>query len=192
MLVELVIHAIAGTANPDEQTMVMLKEKNGERILPIITSTRRATMLMMRKHLDVGVPIPLPLSPADIGIQMMQQFGIKLTRVELTALKDGMFFSRVVAEREGVEQIVDFCQGPDGLVMAAVARCPIFVDEELMDAQYMRPTGANSFALNINTISRQMLEDALKNAVENENYEVASRLRDELAKRTPEQDPPTA
>ena len=50
MLVELVIHAIAGTANPDEQTMVMLKEKNGERILPIITSTRRATMLMMRKH----------------------------------------------------------------------------------------------------------------------------------------------
>lgn len=172
--------------------MVMLKEKNGERILPIITSTRRASMLMVRKQFDVGVPIPLPLSPVDIGIQMMKQFGIKVTRVELTALKDGMFFSKVVAEREGVEQVVDYCQGPDGLVMAVAARCPIFVDEELMNAQYMRPTGANSFALNINTISRQMLEDALKNAVENENYEVASRLRDELAKRTPEQDPPTA
>jgi protein-arginine kinase activator protein McsA len=46
-------------------------------------------------------------------------------------------------------------------------------------------TGQNSFALSISVLSRQMLEDALQHAVEHENYEVASQLRDELAKRTP-------
>lgn len=163
--------------------MVLLKEKDGERILPIMTSSRRAMRLVMRRQL--GIRIPLPLSPADISCQLMQKFGIRLVRVELTAIKDGAFFSRVVAERDGEEQVVDFCQAPDGLIMATAAGCPILIEEELLEAQYMHPTGTNSFALNINTLSRQMLEDALKHAVETENYEAASHLRDELAKRTP-------
>lgn len=168
--------------------MVILKEKDGDRILPIVTSTRRAMTLLMRKHF--GLPLPLPISPADIGCQMLFKFGIRLARVELTAIKDGVFISRVVAERDGEEHTVDFCQAPDGLIMAVTANCPIMIDEELLEAQYMRPTGENSFALNINTLSRKMLEDALQHAVEMENYEAASRLRDELAKRTPEPENP--
>ena len=47
----------------------------------------------------------------------------------------------------------------------------------------MRKVGENAYALNLNTLSVQMLEDALKHAVEEENYEVASKLRDELQRR---------
>ena len=57
------------------------------------------------------------------------------------------------------------------------------IEEELFQAQYLHKIGENSFAININTFSRQMLESALTQAVESENYEAASRLRDELAKR---------
>lgn len=163
--------------------MVLLKEKDGERVLPIMTSTRRATRLVLRKQMPF--PMVLPFSPADISCQIMKQFGIRLTRVELTAIRDGMFLSRVVAERAGEEHVVDYCQAPDGLIMAVTSGCPIFIEEELLEAQYMHPTGENSFALNINSLSRKMLEDALQHAVETENYEAASRLRDELAKRTP-------
>ena len=49
----------------------------------------------------------------------------------------------------------------------------------------MRQTGENVYALNIKTLSRQMLEDALNDAVQSENYEAASYLRNELAKRPP-------
>ena len=163
--------------------MLILREKGGDRILPILTSTRRALTLQMRNKLPL--PMPVPLSVADVCYQMMRKFGIHLTRIELCAIKDATFFCKVVGEREGEEKVVDFCMAPDALVLAVTANCPIMIEQELFEAQYMHKTGENSFAININTLSRQMLEDALQHAIENENYEAASQLRDELAKRTP-------
>ena len=93
-----------------------------------------------------------------------------------------------MAERDGEERVLEFCQATDGLVMAMSAMCPIMIEEELLAAQYMHRTGEHSYALNINTLTRQMLEEALQHAVATENYEAASKLRDELAKRTPQQD----
>lgn len=188
MFKELIIHAIAGTSPDETQSMVILKERDGERILPIITSARRASVLLARHQF--GMPLPFPISPADIGCQMLHKFGIHLERVELTNVKDGTFICRVIAEGQGEEHVVEFCNAPDGLIMAVSANCPIVIDEELLEAQYLRPTGKDSYAMNINVLSRQMLEKALQHAVDIENYEAASRLRDELAKRTPESDKP--
>lgn len=175
---------MAGASSDGERAMLLLKEKEGERVLPVMMSTRRAVLLMMRSKLPL--PMPIPMTVADMSHQLMSKFGIRITRVELTAVKDGTFFSRVVGERDGEEKEVDFCQAPDGLVMAMTALCPILIEEELLEAQYMHKMGDNTFAININTMSRSMLEDALRHAVESENYEAASHLRDELAKRSPE------
>ena len=186
MQIELEIHAVAGTATDSDRSMLLLKEKGGDRILPIMMSTRRALTLMMRSK--VPLPMPVAASVADASHLLMLRFGVHLKYVELTTIKDAMFFCRIVAEREGEEKAVDFCQATDGLILATTAVCPIMIEEELMAAQYMKKTGENTFAININTLTRQMLEDALKHAVESENYEVASHLRDELAKRTPQQE----
>ena len=179
--VELFIHAIARTSSDDSQSVLRLKEKKGERILPIITTYHKAVRMMAGSQ--IAEFMLLPMSPADIGSQLMKKFGIRLTSVELTSLQDGKFICAVRAERDGEVQSLDFCKAEDALIMAISAGCPIMIDEKLLEAQYMHPTGENSFALNISTLSRQMLEDALKYAVENEKYEIASRLRDELAKR---------
>lgn len=164
--------------------MVLLKEKNGERILPMMMSTKRAVTLMMRTK----VPLPMPVATTipDAAILMMRKFDVQLTRVVLTAIKDGTFFCQIHADREGEEKKLEFCPAADGIVLAIAARCPIMIEEELLEAQYMHKTGENSFAININTLTRRMLEEALQHAVESENYEAASRLRDELAKRSAE------
>jgi len=174
---------VAGLSSDGDRSMVVLKEKNGDRILPVMTSTRRAFTLQMRKKLPFTVPVPL--SVADVSCLMMRKFGIRLSRIELVSINNGTFFCKTVAERDGEEQVVDFCMAPDALVLAVTANCPIMIEEELFAAQYMKKVGENSFAINISTFSREMLEDALKHAVENENYEAASQLRDELARRTP-------
>lgn len=164
--------------------MVLLKEKDGERILPMMMSTKRAVTLMMRTK----VPLPMPVATTipDAAILMMGKFNVRLTRVVLTAIKDGTFICQIHAERDGEEKMLEFCPAADGLVLATSAMCPIMIEEELLEAQYMHKTGENSFAININTLTRKMLEEALQHAVENENYEAASRLRDELAKRSTE------
>ena len=96
-----------------------------------------------------------------------------------------------MGEQDGVEKQLDFLPANDGIVLATMAPCPILIEDELLEAQYLHKTGENTFAININTLTREMLEDALKHAVESENYEAASQLRDELAKRTKEEDETT-
>ena len=165
------------------QTMLILKEKGGERILPILMSKRRAVLLKIRKSTPFLWPIPM--SVADIGNQLMAKFEVHLKRIVINGITDGTYYCQVVAERDGEEQVVNVCKATDGIEMATVAGCPILIEEELFQAQYLHKIGENSFAININTFSRQMLESALTQAVEAENYEAASRLRDELAKRPP-------
>ena len=165
----------------EDQTMLILKEKGGERILPVLMEKRRAVLLKIRKSTPFTWPIPV--SAADIGHHIMSKFNVHLKSVVINGITNGTYFCQIVAEREGEEQTLDVCNATDGIEMATVTGCPILIEEELFQAQYLHKIGENSFAININTFSRQMLESALTQAVETENYEAASRLRDELAKR---------
>lgn len=183
MLIELTIENMVGTSPEGGQVILLLKEKHGDRLLPIMMSHRRASTLMTRHTLPI--PMPVPVSVADIYHQLIKRSQVKVARIELTILKEGSFLCNVVGEHNGEEYVINFCQAQDGLVIAVTEHCPITIDEQLLQAQYMRQTGENVYALNIKTLSRQMLEDALNDAVQSENYEAASYLRDELAKRPP-------
>lgn len=181
MLVQLVIHAIGQTIDDNDHYLVLLQEKGGERLLPILMSRKRALLLSMREQLPIQMPVAA--TPVDAALLLMQKFGVNVTRVVLTDVQKGLFLCDVYAEQNGVEQKLEYCQAPDGIVLATTMKCPIMIEDELLQAQYMHKTGENSFAMNINTLTRQMLEKALQQAVNSENYEAASRLRDELAKR---------
>ena len=187
-LIDLTIHGTAATVAENDQMLVVLKEVNGERILPIPTSSKRAMLLATRKMLPV--PIPVPLSVADAMHLLFKKMDIRMNRVELLAVKDGQFFSKLVAEKDGQEYSLDWCPAPDGLIIATTTNCRLCIEEELLEAQYMRKVGENAYALNISSVSRSMLEDALQHAVDSENYEAASKLKAELDKRRHEDDLP--
>ena len=72
----------------------------------------------------------------------------------------------------------------DAILLSYIGKLPIFIDRQLMEKQsvpYDRE--ARGVAIPVNTISTEMLQDALDKAVEEEKYELASHLRDELRKR---------
>lgn len=189
MKIELTIHGVAASASDADQMMLLLREKDGSRMLPVMMSHRRAMLLMARDR--VPLSIPFPVSVSDICHLLMQQMGTGLKHVEISAVKDGHLFCNVVAEADGQEYSVDYCQAPDGLVMAVTFRCPIMIEEELLESQYMHNAGNGSFAMNLNTLTLQMLEDALEQAVASEKYEQASFLRDEIRRRREDKDPAT-
>ena len=180
-LIDLEIHGSAAAAAGDDQTLLILKEKGGERILPILTSTKRATQLLMRKMLPVRVPVAL--TATDALHLLMRKMNIRMVRVEMVAVMDGQFFAKIYAEQNGQEFEGETCLAADGLVIATTFGCRLSINEELLEAQYMRKVGENAYAMNINSVSRSMLEDALRHAVDAENYEVASKLKAELDKR---------
>jgi bifunctional DNase/RNase len=72
----------------------------------------------------------------------------------------------------------------DAVLLAYIARLPIYVDSQLMEKQstpYEKE--ARNVVIPMNTLSNKMLLDAFDKAVEEEKYELASRLRDEIRRR---------
>ena len=72
----------------------------------------------------------------------------------------------------------------DAVLLAQIARLPIYIDRVLMSKQsvpYIKE--ARGVSIPVNTISTDMLQDALAKAIEEEKYELASHLRDELKRR---------
>ena len=72
----------------------------------------------------------------------------------------------------------------DAVLLAHVAKLNIFMEEHLFNRQSVdNSTGKNKIALPVNALSLEMLRHALEKAIEDENYELASMLRDEMKNR---------
>lgn len=72
----------------------------------------------------------------------------------------------------------------DGVLLALVAKLDILISQHLFQHQSIAyDKESHSMAIPINVLNEKMLEQALEKAVEDENYEMASILRDELKKR---------
>ncbi|MBQ7443223.1 MAG: bifunctional nuclease family protein [Bacteroidaceae bacterium] len=187
MLIELKIHGMA-QMDDDNRALVLLREAEGKhRMLPVMTSHRRALLLLSRDR--VSVTLPAPPSATDICMQMMSHFGLHVRFVRITAVRDGLCFCSVVGESDGQDHVINYCQAADGLIIAVTFRCPIYIDEALLELQYMRDMGGGGFSINVNSLTRKTLQEALNHAVETENYETASMLRDELRRREDDTDP---
>ncbi len=109
-----------------------------------------------------------------------------LWEVHIENIKKGVFETKLVNTSEGTSFDI---RCSDAVLWAFVSHCPIMVNEQLMDqfAVPYSPT-ATQIALPVNIITDEMLETGLKQAIEAENYEVASQLRDELKRRHDEED----
>lgn len=72
----------------------------------------------------------------------------------------------------------------DAVLLSLVGDVPLYIDESLMYRQSVSyQEGSAGIAIPVNTLNVEMLEDAMKKAIEKEDYELASHLRDEMRRR---------
>lgn len=72
----------------------------------------------------------------------------------------------------------------DAILMSYISGTPLFIEERLMMRQSVPYVpNAEGLAIPVNAISDDMLQAALDKAIEDENYELASHLRDEIKRR---------
>ena len=77
----------------------------------------------------------------------------------------------------------------DAVLLAVISGLPIMMDQQLFCRHSTPYYGAKSkVAVPLASLSREMLEEALQKAVEAEDYEKASQLRDELLRRKKDND----
>lgn len=72
----------------------------------------------------------------------------------------------------------------DALLLSLISKTPIYMDENLMKKQSVAfKKDSKGMSIPLNTLTDDMLKKALNKAIEEENYEMASHLRDEMKRR---------
>ncbi len=177
------IHSITKCTRDGEAYMVVLNEVAGRRILPVLTDQYAAQQIFHRWRGGSEGPVSVTSLP-DVFFSAFHSFRIRMEEVRISAVEGGVTYCHLVFDQDGVHRVVRNCRASDGLVLAATFGCPIHIAEELLDMQSMRQTSEDSYSIPVNSVTTEALRNALEQAVKDENYELASKLRDELQRRS--------
>jgi uncharacterized protein len=123
-----------GIAPPSSTPLLLLKERDGERVLPIGIGPLEAQAIAMPLQ---GVRPPRPMTH-DVFAQIIANLGGHLRRVEIVELTDNTFYARLVLEQAANEQRVDI-RPSDAIALAVRTETPIFVAEAVLDQAGVTP-----------------------------------------------------
>lgn len=111
-----------------EEQVIVLKEKKGERSLPIIISIFEASAIKLEIS---GLKPPRPLTH-DLLRQTIEQMGGKIDHVVVTELKDNTFYARIIIKKNNNEIVEVDARPSDSIALAVRAKTPIYVVEEVL------------------------------------------------------------
>ncbi|MFM8320172.1 MAG: bifunctional nuclease family protein [Chloroflexota bacterium] len=117
-----------------QQRIVILREQNDERYLPIWIGVYEAESITIALQ-EVEVARPLT---HDLLTSVFRQLGARILRVEVISLRDDTFFGSIVCEREGETLTID-ARPSDALAIAVRAHVPILVARSVMDSAGIIP-----------------------------------------------------
>jgi bifunctional DNase/RNase len=110
---------------PSNQPIVLLKESDGERYLPIWIGAVEATAIAFAQQ---GVVPPRPLTH-DLIRDLLKAAGQELAQVRITSLQDGVFYADLVFT-SGLEVSA---RPSDAIAIALRTGSPIFGAEEVLE-----------------------------------------------------------
>lgn len=132
-MIEVVIDSIR-VSLMSQQRIVILREKQAERYLPIWIGVYEAESITIALQ-EVEVARPLT---HDLLKNVFGQLNARILRVEVVALRDDTFFGNIVAEANG--QLLNIDARPsDALAIAVRTHVPILVARAVMDAAGIVP-----------------------------------------------------
>jgi hypothetical protein len=182
MLVKLSFQGISQILGSDDIALLLLTNEDNSRLITIVGDMSSANSILLRKeHKEISENL-LP----DVLWKVINKDENREWQIRIVNVVDGQY--KFVLYDMLLQQSFQL-RASDGILLSVISGLPIFIDEMLMIHQSV-PFDTNSprMALPVNAISDSMLQQALKKAVENENYEQASHLRDELKRRKSDSD----
>ena len=171
---------------------LILAEKKGDRRLPIIIGGVEAQAIAIQVE---NIKPARPLTH-DLFKNMSDQLGIGLKEVVINDLVEGIFHAKLILEQGGNEVEVD-ARSSDAIALALRFACPIHTYEFIMSAAGLKveegeeekeqtekvEKAEKGDKKNIKQASLDDLKHMLNEALADEDYERASKLRDELKRR---------
>ena len=196
-LVELKIQGISYSDNTSGAFALILQETNGNRKLPVVIGGFEAQAIAIGLEKKIKTSRPLT---HELFKRFADKFGIKLNHIIINKLTDGVFFSNIVCEDNDKVIKID-SRTSDAIALSLRFNAPIFVKKNILDeagfeddlkySEEVNLTDNNFFdskepekkshkPKDIKKISTNKIKKMLENSIEDEDYEMAAKLRDEL------------
>ena len=193
--IELKVMAISRSITQSLNYAVVLGELDGPRRLPVIIGSAEAQAIAIAIE---GMTGPRPMTH-DLFKNTLETLRTDLREIIISDIKEGIFFARLVLDRDGEIIEVD-SRTSDALALATRFDCPIYTyelilqnagivlegdDEENMQMQDVaegdqRHSGRSD---NLSSYTVGELNDMLEEVLSEENYERAAQIRDEIKQR---------
>jgi bifunctional DNase/RNase len=171
---------------------LILGERNGKRRLPIIIGGFEAQSIAIELE---KIRTPRPLTH-DLFKAFADAYSIDLTEVVICKFSEGVFHAKLVCTNGTVDQEVD-SRTSDAIALALRFGCPVYTYENIMAAAGIlmeeeseilkqddpAADSEHSELVSFADATQAELKEMLQRAIENEEYEKASKIRDELNKR---------
>ena len=197
---------IYGHSNNNAYILV-LREAEGDRKLPIVIGAPEAQAIAftLEKKLKTSRPMT-----HDVFKNTLDRFQVDLKEIIIHKLEDGLFYSSLICERDGIQEIID-SRTSDAIAMAQRFKAPIYTYPEILEQAGIYYTfeeksedqsdepeidleqeNFEDFELTTEAkvqlnpyanFSIRQLNEELKKALKAEDYEAAAMLRDELKNR---------
>ncbi len=110
-----------------QQNVVILREADGERILPIWIGPGEAQAI---RRILSDEPFPRPLTH-DLLVLIVEGLKAKVSRVVISDLKENTFYATVIVQRDAEVLSID-ARPSDSIALALRAKAPILVNEKLL------------------------------------------------------------
>ncbi len=207
-LIKLEIHGISYSENLSGAFALVLNEFKGQRKLPVVIGgfEAQAIALALQKNIKTSRPLTHELFKG-----FADKFEIKLKKVIIHKLVDGVFFSNMVCEKDGDTVTID-SRTSDAIAMALRFNAPIFTYDSILnevgfesdfkydkkiditeeepflnlnkgDSESSKEISYNSENVKLQDISLIKLKEMLDKSISKEDYEFSAKIRDEIKSR---------
>jgi uncharacterized protein len=180
---------------------VILEDTTGKRQLPILIGYNEAQSIAIALE---HIKPPRPLTH-DLFKSFSDTFNINILEVIISKLADGVFYSKLICH-DGIRKVEIDSRTSDALALALRFDCPIYASKAVMEAAHnieadddekkdeqdeipeikKREKNIPSEETQISEFDKytlKELKELLNEAIANEEYERASKIRDEIKKR---------
>jgi len=198
--VKLVINGIAdNVTSATSHFTVVLQEEGGNRKLPIVIGQFEAQAILI----EIENLTPVRPLTHDLFKSLADHFGLTLHEVVIHQIKEGIYYSKLICMQGDVQKEID-SRTSDALALALRFNCPIYAYESVVSTAGVESSLAESEIQSetkppdstiptkvespknpkgYSSLSQAELKASLVKAIDEEDYERASMIRDEINRR---------
>ncbi len=177
-MIELVVSDMMSKVSDHRAHVLVLQEKDGLRKIIVALGLLEAQSIAFSlRGVDVGRPLT-----HDLFGSLSKAFNIELQHVLIDRIDDGTFYSLLYYTQNGECAYID-SRTSDAIAIALRSKVPIYIRENLLNRMCIRDEKNGAISIPITAADEGTLRAAMENAVKDENYELAMKLKEEIDSR---------